>query len=250
MDASPAQHLSQISTHWTQLAQAHGADGCAVSAAQRAILERYSPAIFRYLVGCVGDWNVAEELFQEFAVRFLQGKFSNARPERGRFRDYLKTALRHLLHDHRRRQKPAVPLTEVGEVSDAAATPAQEDLDRFVSAWRTEALDRTWQALLSHERETGQPYHTVLRFRTEHPKMPSAEVAQHLQAQLGKAVSAVWVRQKLFLARQEFTRLLVKEVRATLDADADDADLERELTDLGLLEYCRDFLTRRQQRDS
>src|SRR3712207_7176976 len=47
----------------------------------------------------------AEELLQEFAVRFLRGDFRRADPQRGRFRDYVKTALIHLVIDHQRAEQ-------------------------------------------------------------------------------------------------------------------------------------------------
>ena len=39
------------------------------------------------------DEQLAEELFQEFALRMLRGDFRRAEPLRGRFRDYLKTVI-------------------------------------------------------------------------------------------------------------------------------------------------------------
>src|SRR3954463_9751725 len=98
------QRLSRISTRWTLLVQAHGGTR-AVPVAQAALLLRYRAAVVRYLLGAVRDGDAAEELAQEFSLRFLRGAFCRASPERGRFRDYLRTALIHLVNDfHRARQ--------------------------------------------------------------------------------------------------------------------------------------------------
>ena len=60
----------------------------------------------------IGDWvaalrdpESAAELDQEFALRFIRGDFHRADPSRGRFRDFVKQALRNLMIDYLRRQK-------------------------------------------------------------------------------------------------------------------------------------------------
>src|SRR5260370_14391835 len=88
--------LSGISTMWTEMLQAHKDQGDAATATRRQLLLRYYGSVYRYLLGTVRDPGAAEELCQEFAVRFLRGDFKGADPGRGRFRDFLKTGLRHL----------------------------------------------------------------------------------------------------------------------------------------------------------
>ena len=75
------QHLSRISTMWTMVFQAHK-DAPQAAAAQAVLLERYCGAIYRYLLSAVRDANVADELAQEFALRFVKGYFRRASPER------------------------------------------------------------------------------------------------------------------------------------------------------------------------
>src|SRR6516162_7103932 len=119
----PDARLTGIDTHWSGLFAAHKENGEATTAAQREELLRYYGAVRRYLVGIVHDAGVAEELTQDFAVRFLRGDFRRADPQRGRFRDFVKTALRHLARDHWRKQGRApVPLPSDGpEPADADA---------------------------------------------------------------------------------------------------------------------------------
>src|SRR5262245_23516681 len=102
--------ISQIDTLWPVLHKAHGGKPDEVSAAQEAILQRYRPAVKRYLRACLGDEDAAEELSQDFALRFVRGDFRNANPERGRFRDLLKSALYHLIVDHHKRKQRQAPL--------------------------------------------------------------------------------------------------------------------------------------------
>jgi hypothetical protein len=86
MDAeSLNQRLSDISPKWTLLFQAFQGSADTVTTAQGQLLQRYSGAVFRYFLGAVHDPEVAAELSQEFALRFLRGDFRGADPQRGRF---------------------------------------------------------------------------------------------------------------------------------------------------------------------
>src|SRR5262245_51287920 len=99
------QHLSHISTLWTLLQQAHAGPADEATTAQRLLMRRYLGAVYRYLLGALRDEGAAEELLQEFAVRFLRGDFRRADPRRGRFRDYVKTALINLVNDYQRAER-------------------------------------------------------------------------------------------------------------------------------------------------
>ena len=73
--------------------------------AQAEVLKRYCAAIYRYALKALGDADLADEACQEFAMRFVRGDFRHADPDRGRFRDYVKTAVIHLLGEIRRREQ-------------------------------------------------------------------------------------------------------------------------------------------------
>src|SRR5262245_53157966 len=113
--------LSEISTCWAAVCQAHADAGVNTEAARRELLDRYGGAVSRYLRGALRDAAAAEDLYQEFALRFLRGDFRRADPKCGRFRDFVKTALARLVsrHDSRRR---AGPLSLDIDVADAAPT--------------------------------------------------------------------------------------------------------------------------------
>jgi RNA polymerase sigma-70 factor (ECF subfamily) len=240
--SSLEQHLSHISTVWTLVQQAHHGDPAAVTAAQRLLMERYSGAVQRYLRGALRDADAADELFQEFCLRFLRGDFRRADPERGRFRSFVKTALFHLVVDYRKR--PA-PQRLDGHEPAWTPPPLSEAEQAFLTSWRAELMDRAWLALAAIERKSGQPYFTVLRCRTEQPLLSSAQLAQQAGSQLGKAYTVDAIRQALHRARDKFADLLLSEVAQSLDDPA--AELEQELLDLGLLDSCRSALTRAQR---
>ena len=228
--------LEAISTRWTLVDRAHqGGDEAAAAAARAHLLDSYGGAVRRYLLGALRDADAADDLFQEFAYRFLHGDFRSAHPERGRFRDFLKGVIAHLAADfHKRRQRQLPNLPQ--DFPEPAAEPAG-DLDRqFQESWRDELLARAWKSLEEAEKLTGQPFHTVLRFRADHPELRSPELATQLAESMQRPLTAAGVRQLLHRAREKFADLLKQQVLASLSSDDPD-ELDDELRDLGLLTY-------------
>ena len=237
--------LSQIRTNWSTLQRAHSDEAEAVSSAQQELMQRYSGAVYRYLVGFLRDYDAADDLAQEFALRFLRGDFRRADPSRGRFRDYVKMVLRHLVADLRRRQLQGPrPLPLAGLEPPGLEDPAAGLDADFLESWRRELLTRSWDALERLQRATGRPYHEVLRLRVDFPAMRSAQMAEEMTARLGRPTSAGAVRQTLSLARERYADFLLIEVEQTLD-DPTAEKVEQELIDLNLLSYCLPTLERR-----
>jgi len=236
--------LNQISTQWTLIFRAHGPAADEATAARAALLDRYGGAVRRYLLGALRDEEAAGELAQEFALRFLRGDFRRADPSKGRFRDYVGRSLHNLVVNyHRRRQGQPLALDELpepGEPADGAADFSHA----FREDWRRELLAKAWRRLAESSRRRGQPYEAVLRCRVVHPDANSAGLAELLAADLGRSVGADWVRKTLQRARDLFADYLLDEVEAYLDRPSL-AELDGELNELGLREYCRPALARR-----
>jgi RNA polymerase sigma-70 factor (ECF subfamily) len=235
------QRLSRIATRWSEVAEAHAGPADVAAAARQRLMLRYCGAAYRYLLGAVRDADAADDLCQEFAVRFLRGDFRRADPDRGRFRDYIKTVLVNLVNDyHHARQARPQPLdTDAPEPLAAAESSLPPDA-AFDSSWRQELLDKTWTVLAA----ANPAYHAALWLRAESPEMPSAEMAARLTAQLGKSVTPENVRKLLQRAHAKFADLLLDEVAASLDSPTA-AEMEAELKVLDLLRYCRSALERR-----
>jgi RNA polymerase sigma-70 factor (ECF subfamily) len=239
----PDLHLSRIDTLWTVVRRAHR-EGSDVPGAQRQLLERYGGAARRYLLAATRNADAADELFQEFAVRFLRGGLRGAAPERGRFRDFLKGVLVHLVIDHHNKGRKQ-PLSLAPDHPEPAAAWQSEQDEAFRVSWRDELLARAWAALQESERTSGQPFFTVLRFRADHPEASSQQMATDLSRVLGKTLTAPGLRQILHRARERFADQLLDEIAQGLDQPGPEA-LEEELVELGLLEHCRPALQRRQ----
>jgi RNA polymerase sigma factor (sigma-70 family) len=240
-------HLSQIMTHWSLVLQACRGPGEEVRSRQAELLERYGAAIYRYAVRALGDEDRATELCQEFALRFVRGDFRRADPTRGRFRDYVKTAVIHLLGESRRQDRRR---DRVHPLIDHAATtppdPAQMEIDEaeFLKAWRKELLNRAWHEMETRQPAASPPYYAALRLKADEPGLTGSDLAERLAASGHGPYTTAGVRQLLHRARESFSTLLMEEVARSLTNDDPD-ELASELADLDLLIYCREALARR-----
>lgn len=233
-------HLSQIETLWS-LVRAAGDDRAAQSAALEALVRRYEGAVRAFLRTVARDGELAAELYQEFTLRLVRGDFKNAAPCRGRFRDYLKTSLRHLVTDHRRR----VGCRPASETPSHVAEPAAAgDDEEFDVAWRDELLARAWRHLEAREKASGEPWFTTLRIRVKQPKLSSSELAAAVGKQCGCVRSDTAIRKVLERSRKLFSDMLLAEVAEGLESPSREA-VEQELIDVGLLHWCRAALDRR-----
>jgi RNA polymerase sigma-70 factor (ECF subfamily) len=239
--------LSQIDTLWSMVQQAHRQEATQFAQAQRQMLDRYGGAVRRYALAALRDPDAADEVFQEFALKFVRGDYGKADREKGRFRSFLKTSLYHLIVDHQRRrgkqQKQASPLVDdTPDLAESYHAPSDEE---FLASWRADLLQRTWQLLEKEELTTGKPYHTVLRLRVENPDVRSPELAEIVSGVLKKPMKAGALRVLLHRAREKFGDLLIDEVANTL-TDASREAVEQELIELDLWQYCKAALERRE----
>ena len=240
-------HLSRIVTLWSIVRQAHGDSPEDARSAQEQLLQRYGGAVRRYLLASLRNEDAADEVFQEFALRFVRGDFQSADPELGRFRSFLKTVVFRLVVDHQRRRGRAakqgnVPVEEIGDRN----TPAAFSDEQFEKNWRDELLARTWSRLQEVEQSSRKPYYMVLRLRVDYPDLSSTELAERLSLEAGKPITAGNVRVLVHRSRQEFAELLLDEVGQSLPSADPDA-LEEELIALNLHDYCREVLQKRRE---
>ncbi len=242
---SSQSRLDRISTQWSLVFEAHCRSEERAQPARAKLALRYRGAVYRYLVSLVRDPDLAEELCQQFAVVFLEGKFHRADPQQGRFRDYVKAAVVNLVRRHyAERTKAPGPLPR--ELAETAVFPtavfpteAFDDQTEFLREWREEVLNQTWHALQQQRRV----YHDVLRLRVDHPDLTSREIADRYSSQRSKPMQAANVRKTLERAHVKFADLLVREVAGLLE-QPDVARVRRELEELDLFKYCRTALDR------
>lgn len=239
--------LSRISTAWTLVAKAGQGPAQGQPDPRWALIQRYQGAAYRYLLAAVRDPDVADELFQEFALRVVQGRFARAEPTKGRFRDYLKSALVHLVTDFHRGQSKRRSSVDPEVLAVVGSEPESVDIDASITeSLRDELLARAWANLAEAEQRGGPCHYSVLRFRADHPALSSPEMAAQLNTQLHpkSPFTDTSARKSLQRARAAFADFLVADVAHSLGHPTAE-ELQQELIELGLLEYCAPALARR-----
>jgi RNA polymerase sigma-70 factor (ECF subfamily) len=204
---------------------------------------RYAPAIRGYFSAMIPNRHDAEEGIQDFLLRVIKTGFTNADSDRGRFRDYLKTAVRHAALAQLRRESARVrkhePISSDLASKDEAVTVEQG----WEQEWRQCVLDRAWRAMERHESRSGAGAlsHVMLRVVVEHPDEDSKTLASRAAKLTKESISAESFRQRIRRARKVLARLLVQEVAETLQNPTPEA-VEDELIALGLMHYVRHYL--------
>ncbi|MCX7420020.1 MAG: sigma-70 family RNA polymerase sigma factor [Planctomycetia bacterium] len=225
---TPKSVLEQISTCWPMISN------------PVQFVMRYARAIQKYVAAIVRDPHDAEEVAQDFLVRVFDKSFCPENVSRGRFRDYLKSAVRYVAISHLRKRR-AVELSE-----EMLASIIQPDSDAdlaWTHEWQSCVLERAWQSLELYQQQTkDNGFYSVLRLHTDHPQKSSEELATQFAEQLGRPLRADAFRQQLRRARKHFAKLIVAEVRQTLQNPTAQT-VEKELVDLLLMPYVREFLT-------
>jgi RNA polymerase sigma-70 factor (ECF subfamily) len=247
-DEELAQRISRIETQWTLIRAAHTGQDEEARNALDALFKRYQRPVYAYLVKSLSSYDAADDVFQQFSLRLIQGGYRHADAARGKFRSYLKTSLARLIIDYRR-SKAKLLQTELVDGSPAGDEARDSDATRwFDRQWREELLNTTWQALQVHEQRTGQPSYTLLRLRSQNPDLTSAQLAQQYADCSGQSDTpgSVGIRKTLQRAREKFADLLLEQVANSLNTQDFD-QIETELVDLHLLPYCRSALRRRKK---
>jgi hypothetical protein len=223
--------LSEISTEWSILVDP-----------ARFVL-RYEGAIRRYLAALIKNTHDADEVVQDFFLKIteLHG-FFRVRAERGRFRDYLKTAIRNAALNFLRYKQPASPIDSALWLRLTADKAQPEAEQTWLEEWRRCLLERAWHALeLRQKASRGSLAHTVLRLIVEEPEKDSSELAARTSLLAGRPIRADAFRKQVSRARLLFAQALVDEVAQTLDKPTP-AEVQEELMELSLWQYVRNYL--------
>lgn len=231
VNEAPKSHLAEISTRW------------AVVCDPLQFVLRYAKAIQKYLTALVGNAHDADEIAQDFLLKMTAGKFDRVASDQGRFRYYLKQAVRNAVREHARKRRPQLLPDDV--LDDFAGPQTADSLaeQQWVDEWRQCVLDRAWSALESHQRRhPGNLFFTVLQLTAKQPEADSAALAESIFRQTGRTISVAALRQQMSRGRRLLAELIRKEVAATLEHPSDEA-VRDELTNLGLRDYVAPYLS-------
>lgn len=224
--------LDAITTHWSRV------DDLSYFAL------RYEVAIRKYLTALLKNPDAVQEVAHEVLVNILKRGLGEIRNNAGRFRDYLRSSLRHAVFQYWRKQtKSSTTQSELETVICEQPGPSDEIDRTWIMQWRECLLDRTWRTY-KHLQDTGKihaGFYTILRLAVDNPGLSSTGLASRAEVELKKTIRPDTYRQLLRRARRRFAEILRDEVASTLEDPSPEA-LVDEFVDLGILDYMRDFI--------
>ena len=235
-----APRLDMIETEWTMFRHAHET-GVTGTEAKSTLVLRYATAIRSYVKAMTRSDTDADELSQDVIVRLLKGDFAGADPDRGRFRDLLKVAVKNMTRNHwskeNRRKGVDYDLSLEG-----GSDTTQEIDDQWSESWRDNVLDIVWARLQSQQdAKPGTILFSALRLRTDHPEADSTRLAELISQEHDREINAATYRQNLRRARVRFAEFVVEEVANGLD-EPNPQRIQEELISIGLFEHIKDVL--------
>jgi RNA polymerase sigma factor (sigma-70 family) len=216
-------------THWSVVLRAGRAPGPESAAALEQLCQTYWFPIYAYVRRHVADPENAKDLTQEFFARLLgQNLVSQADPQRGKFRAYVLTLLKHFLANQWERERAQkrgggqapISLDALSAEERYAVEPVESFSpdQTFDRKWAQATLDRV-QAQLRRDYEAagmGERY-TRLKVFLLHGHAPKSYAG--MAAELGLTEAAV--KSAIFTLRKRFAALFRHEIAQTVDSPED-----------------------------
>ena len=237
--------ISRIQTQWSivqQAGQSRSDLGAVLARAELA--SRYAGAIYRYLKRLLPSPQDAEDVAQEISMLILNGNLSGADPDKGRFRDYMKTVVINAARAHK---KKSARQNEKGRTMDAETLESLSEPADDQSVWeeclRDDLIAQAMKKLTQQDEESGQFYAAVLSWKIQNPGVGTDELAKFLTFVSERSVTVENARKVLQRARQSLAEILVSQVSNTLPENQRDRDsLTEQLAAIGILEICRNAM--------
>jgi RNA polymerase sigma-70 factor (ECF subfamily) len=225
-------------THWSLVAaaQSHGEQS---AAAYNGLLSRYWKPVFYYVRARGRSLEIAEDLTQEFFFRFLERDWiRKVDPERGRFRAFLLTLLKHFLSDmgpnrvarQRRFEAGLVSVSTLLSDEDRCFEPPTDESAEsiFLQQWASELLERVRRETRRVcEAEGRLLWYELLEAGVLADDAGTSGTQPELARRFG--VTRDQVRYGLEQGKARFERLLRSELRSE---GADELEIEDEIREL------------------
>jgi len=224
------------STRWSRVLATGLDDRQARVVAFEDLCARYWSPVYAFIRRLGHDVHDAQDLTQAFFTQLLErDAVAQADPQRGRFRTFLKTLVRHFLSDEHTRRATLrrgggltfVPL-DVGDAEARLATRTADESpeSRFEREWALQVLHSVLDRLADEHRlkERTEQWELLRTFLTPGQAPPAYEP---LSLRLGISVTALKVT--VHRLRQRFRSLLRETIADTLE---DPADIDDELGSL------------------
>ena len=225
--------LRQISTSWTLLNCARSEPSDRAREARERLLNVYWCAAYKFLLCLTNhDEHRANELSQEFSLRFIQGKFDKVDRSKGKFRNYLAQSLRYLELEDRRQSRP---LAHIAHSIEEASTMIELEFDEEA---RRVIMDQAPEDLRLMDSSDRQSLFNAFVLKEKHENASSSKLSIELSTKLSRSINAKRFDQIVSEGRKLFADRIIVRVRATC-SDGSLEEVEQALIDLGLHGYPR-----------
>jgi RNA polymerase sigma factor (sigma-70 family) len=229
-------------THWSVVLRAGQEGGAGSAAALEQLCQTYWFPIYAYVRRHVADPEDAKDFTQEFFARLLrQNLVGLADPQRGKFRAYVLTLLKHFLAKQWERERAQKRGGGRAPLSlDALPAEARYALEPATAFTPDQAFDRKWaetileqtQGRLRRDYEAAGMVARYERLKVFllHGHAPTSYAAT--AAELGLTEAAV--RSAIFTLRRRFAEFFRHEIAQTVDAPEEvEAEIRHLLAALG-----------------
>ena len=245
-DSNPGNSSSSpqwfATTHWSVVLSAAEKDSLQASAALEKLCRTYWPPLYTYIRRQGHRQEDAQDLTQAFFAKLLEKNFwARADPQKGRFRSFLLTALRHFLADERDRARTAkrgggAPLISFDDtaVEEKFLKGSDEQLNgehQFDRQWARAVLDQA-RARLRQECVASGKSELYDRVNLLGGKQERSVTYVDIAAELGMSVSGV--KSAVSRLRERYAELVREEVAQTVSSPTDvDAEIGYLLSVIG-----------------
>lgn len=178
-DSPSGHHGHFVTTHWSVVQQAGGAESCAATAALGQLCRAYWYPLYAYIRRQGHRAHDAEDLTQAFFARLLDKNYlAGVRQEKGRFRTFLLTALKRFLANewdraHAQKRGGFAPVVSI----DQARAEAWLGAEPVSHASPDRLFDRHWAMALLEG--------VMGRLRAEYEASGRSVLFDELQGRLG-----------------------------------------------------------------
>ena len=177
------------------------------------LAQTYRPAVHSYISTCLGAGSEeVEDLTQDFFLRWQMKGMPGADPERGRFRSYLKGAVRHFVQNHRRTKRTRrTDEVAIQSLTDAIEANVPSPESAFDQAYQRGLLASAVDAM-AREYEAERRPHYAATFRAYYldPLGCEQPTYETLAARLGASTTDVtnWLAHGRNRLKRHVTRLV------------------------------------------
>ncbi len=249
-EPNPPSHISRILTNPNVLQN------------PASFFEVYQLPIRKFFLCLCGNAHDADEQFQEFALKFLSGAFDSFKPGKGRFRDYLKKALRNQVkRSYKLGKRFAVPIPEDMDTADPDALEPIENAFREFDTVEGEQIKQLVEDdMRADEADRKNQFHSLLQFAIGYQrqrlheytvsggrtKIPVTAIVDFIKERFDVDVSTDTAKQRMCRAKSMYASKMIDEIAVRV-TDPSHSAIREAARELGLAVYVESELVRRER---